>query len=36
MEVGLREEIACRGKSIYAIKLILYGETNELKYLISH
>lgn len=27
MEVGLREEIACRGKSIYAIKLILYGES---------
>ena len=36
MEVGLREEIAYRGKSIYVFKLILYGETNESKYLISH
>lgn len=35
MEVGLREEIVCIGKSVYT-KLILYGETNELKYLISH
>ncbi len=32
--VGLREEIVCRGKSIHT-KLILYGETNESKYLSS-
>ena len=35
MEVGLREEIVYIGKSVYT-KLILYGETNESKYLISH
>ena len=34
MEVGLREEIVHRGKSI-CTKLILDGETNESKYLIS-
>ncbi len=34
MEVGLREEIVYRGKSIYT-KLILYGETIKLKYMIS-
>ena len=34
MEVGLREEIVYRGKSIYT-KLILDGETIKLKYLIS-
>ena len=34
MEVGLREEIVYRGKSIYT-KLILYGEAIKLKYLIS-